>query len=157
MFAAPETLAVLVWMETHHIAMQAIGAVGSVIYVGGYLLVQCGHLCGNSVAYPLSKALAALCVMASLATAFNLATLLIQICFLAISIYGLWYRLSGRFAARRTRLSHSESTRRKSLAGVGAWPPREMVPDTPPQVSVRPVGDRGHCGSPQWPRTCGLD
>lgn len=115
--------AALTAMEPFHMGFQLLGALGSLIYVGGYLLVQCGHVCGNSAAFTASKLIAAVLVLVSLGTAFNLAAFLIQISFIAISIYGLWYRLSGRLAAQSARRAPLDSARHLILADDGAqWP-----------------------------------
>ncbi len=90
-------------VQAYHAVLQIIGAIGCLIYVGGYLLVQSGRVCGNGGGYSASKLIAASFVLASLVTSFNLASFLIQISFIAISIYGLWYRLSGRITARLDR------------------------------------------------------
>ncbi len=90
-------------MQHYHAALQITGTVGCLIYVGGYLLVQTGRICGNGAGYSASKLIAASFVLASLITSFNLASFLIQISFIAISLYGLWYRLSGRISARLDR------------------------------------------------------
>ena len=129
-------------LEAHHEALQLLGALGGLIYVGGYLLVQCGHICGNSVAFTASKLLAAAMVLLSLGTAFNLAAFLIQISFIAISIYGLWYRLSGRFAARRSRLALLETTRAAGLADDAARAPGQAS-GTSPFVSEDQPGHPG--------------
>ena len=76
-----------------HAHLQAIGAVGSLIYVAGFLMLQSGRLCGNGLAYPASKLVAAVCVLASLTTAFNLAAFLTQLSFVAIAFYGIGFRL----------------------------------------------------------------
>ncbi|NBB98405.1 MAG: hypothetical protein GVY34_09595 [Alphaproteobacteria bacterium] len=126
-----DSTVMLAALEPHHLVLQAIGALGSLIYVGSYLLVQCGHICGNSMLDTSCKLLAALCVMVSLATAFNLATFLIQISFIAISIFGLWYRISGRFAARRSRQAHILAKRQEYLPGVEAYMPGESASNPP--------------------------
>ena len=76
-----------------HGPLQALGAAGSLIYVAGFLMLQSGRLCGNGLAYPVSKLVAALCVLASLMTAFNLAAVLTQVSFVAIALYGIGFRL----------------------------------------------------------------
>jgi len=92
-------------LYAYHSLLQIIGTIGSLIYVGGFLLVQSGRMDGNSVSYSSSKLIAAICVLASLLTAFNLASFLIQISFIAIALYGIWYRLSGRISAQLDRSS----------------------------------------------------
>lgn len=119
----PDTLlptAALAAMAPYHSGFQLLGALGSLIYVGGYLLVQCGHICGNSVTFTASKLLAACLVLSSLGTAFNLPAFLIQISFIAISLYGLWFRLSGRFDARRAYIAQNDTARFVLLADDSA-------------------------------------
>ena len=152
---AADSTVLLATLETHHLVLQAIGAVGSLIYVGSYLLVQCGHICGNSLFDTICKLLAALCVMVSLATAFNLATFLIQISFIVISIFGLWYRMSGRLVARRARQAHILSMRHDTLAGVDAWMPGESASGASPVPQVRLPGRRGYRDLSRWPRQGG--
>ena len=85
-----------------HGPLQALGAAGSLIYVAGFLMLQSGRLCGNGLAYPVSKLIAALCVLASLCTAFNLAAFLTQVSFVAIAFYGIGFRLRRRRRPART-------------------------------------------------------
>lgn len=72
--------------------LQAIGVLGFVLYVGGFFLVQNGSVCGNGVLYPLSKVVAAGCVLISLVAAFNLASFLIQVSYIGIGLYGVAMR-----------------------------------------------------------------
>jgi hypothetical protein len=76
-------------IRTHPDILQACGVAGSVIYVGGFALVQSGRACGNGAAYSASKIVAALLVLVSLAGAFNLGAFLIQIGFIAFGLVGL--------------------------------------------------------------------
>jgi hypothetical protein len=147
-----DSTVLLAALEPHHLVLQAIGAIGSLIYVGSYLLVQCGHICGNSVFDTICKLVAALCVMVSLATAFNLATFLIQISFITISIFGLWYRMSGRLVARRARQAHIRSMRQDTPAGVDAWMPGESASCASPVQQARLPGRRGYRDLSRWPR-----
>lgn len=86
-----------------HVSLQITGVIGSVTYVGAFFLVQSGRICGNGVSYPCIQILAAGCVLASLTTAFNLAAFVIQVSFILIALYGIWYRVSGRLSARLDR------------------------------------------------------
>lgn len=95
--------------DDYHAILQIIGTVGCLIYVGGYLLVQTGRICGNGVGYAASKLFAASFVLASLVTSFNLASFLIQVSFIAISLYGIWYRLRGRISAQLDRRAAASS------------------------------------------------
>lgn len=102
-------------MPTIHVVLQCIGVLGSLTYVCVFFLVQSGRLCGNSVVYPCCLLIAATCVAASLSTAFNLAAFLIQVSFISISIFGIWYRISGRMSARLQRSSAMEMPDRHSV------------------------------------------
>lgn len=86
-----------------HVSLQITGVIGSVTYVGAFFLVQSGRICGNAVSYPCMQIFAAGCVLASLTTAFNLAAFVIQVSFILIALYGIWYRVSGRLSARLDR------------------------------------------------------
>ena len=147
-------VSMLAALQPHHSAVQLLGALGSLIYVGGYLLVQCGHICGNSVTFTASKLLAAVMVLVSLGAAFNLAAFLIQISFILISIYGLWYRVSGRFAARRARLALHETTCAALLADDAAQssgPASALSPFAPEAGPVLPA----HRDDSRMPRQTG--
>ncbi len=96
-------------MSMVHVILQSIGVFGSLTYVCVFFLVQSGRLCGNGILFPCCQLLAALCVAASLATAFNLAAFVIQISFIAIALYGIWFRLSGRISAQRDRSGAARS------------------------------------------------
>ncbi len=73
--------------------LQMVGVLGFVLYVGGFFLIQNGSVCGNGIMYPLSKVIAATCVLISLTSAFNLASFLIQCSYIAIGLYGVGKRL----------------------------------------------------------------
>lgn len=94
-------------MPTLHTFLQVIGVLGSFTYVSVFFLVQTGRLCGNGVIYPCCQLAAAICVAISLSTAFNLAAFLVQVSFIAISAYGIFYRVSGRIASRLPRVAVS--------------------------------------------------
>ena len=67
----------------------ACGVAGSIIYVGGFALVQSGRMCGNGTGYSISKIIAALLVLLSLLHAFNLGAFLIQVGFIYFGVWGL--------------------------------------------------------------------
>lgn len=67
----------------------AIGMVGAFGYVLAYFLLQAGYLRGESDAYTYINLAAAVLVLISLWTAFNWASLIIQLSWIAISIVGL--------------------------------------------------------------------
>ncbi|SHH15460.1 hypothetical protein SAMN05443551_1425 [Marivita hallyeonensis] len=83
---------VLDYMRTYPDLLQASGVLGSIIYVGGFALVQSGRACGNGATYSASKIVAALLVLISLVGAFNLGAFLIQIGFIFFGTWGLFRR-----------------------------------------------------------------
>jgi CRP-like cAMP-binding protein len=68
---------------------QLIGVGGAISYLLSYALLQAGLLHGNSYTYAAMNGAGALMVMVSLIHAFNLASLLIQVSFLAVSVLGI--------------------------------------------------------------------
>ncbi len=84
----------------HHAVLQAIGVVGFIFYIGGFAALQLGLLDGNGGAFTIINMLGALCVLISLISAFNLASLLIQISWLAIGLMGLFRRRARNPAAQ---------------------------------------------------------
>lgn len=97
-------------LQTLNAILQIIGVIGSITYIVGFLLLQSGRICGNGLFYPLSKFFAACCVLASLTTAFNFASFLIQISFMAIALYGVWLRVTGRITARLDRSAAAQTS-----------------------------------------------
>ncbi len=95
-----------------HFALQVTGVIGSCVYVCGFFLVQSGRICGNGVLYPFMQMFAANCILASLTTAFNLAAVIVQVSFILIAAFGIWYRLTGRISARLER--RVDDTRRRA-------------------------------------------
>ncbi len=73
---------------------QLIGIAGFLSYMVGFAALQLGLIDGNGAAYTIANILGAFLVLISLTTAFNLASLLIQVAWIFIGIYGLWRRLS---------------------------------------------------------------
>ena len=68
---------------------QTIGVLGFVFYMLSYFLLLIGKIGGTDNTYILMNFLAASCVLISLIHNFNLASALIQIFWIAISIVGL--------------------------------------------------------------------
>ncbi len=79
-----------------------IGVVGFVLYMLAYGLLQIGRISGQSYSYTLMNMVAATLVLISLVNQFNLASLLIQVSWIAISVVGL-YRLRTARHTRRSR------------------------------------------------------
>ncbi len=108
--------------------MQAIGAdisiwevcglCGAMLYAFSYLLAAFDRLPSQSPLYYLSKLVAAVLVMISLIHSFNLASVVIQLFFIAISVIGICRHLDARRRARaRVRSYHAVGTAAGSQAG----------------------------------------
>lgn len=80
---------------------QAAGILGFGLYVCAYTLLTCQFLSPKRVSYFVLNLAAASLVMFSLLGAFNLATLLIQMFWIIISIFAIQARLRARRQARR--------------------------------------------------------
>ena len=87
-------------------ASQAFGLVGVITYLLSYGLLQFGIVGGNSYAYALMNAGAAVLVLVSLSHAFNLASALIQCSFIVLSLFGMARVL---LATRLARFSKEET------------------------------------------------
>ncbi|MGH8146201.1 MAG: CBU_0592 family membrane protein [Rhodanobacteraceae bacterium] len=66
-----------------------VGLVGMVVVLLAYFLLQARKLHGNGVVYLLMNALGSAAIIVSLIYEFNLASMVLEIAWLAISIYGL--------------------------------------------------------------------
>ena len=90
---------------------QILGVTGAIIYLASYFLLQAGCIKGESNLYAGLNLLAAICVLTSLYTKFNIGSFLIQISFISLSLYGI----ARKFIAKRpTELSPEE----KQLADI---------------------------------------
>ena len=72
--------------------MQLIGVAGSMTYLVSFALLQFGSLDGNSRAYTLLNITAATLVLMSLTEAFNLASAVIQVSWIAIGVGSVVWR-----------------------------------------------------------------
>lgn len=134
-----------------HVYLQITGVIGGCTYVSMFFLVQSGRICGNGVLYPCMQLFAASCVLASLTTAFNLAAFVIQVCFILIAAYGIWYRITGRLSARLERVSasgqaprHIEIAHHRSLAGADAQSRAPANLHSSPVTMQADRGGQGH-------------
>lgn len=73
--------------------LTALGVVGFVSYLIGYAGVQSGSLDGNGVLYALTNLVGASLVLVSLAEAFNLASALISVTWIVVSVAGIGRQL----------------------------------------------------------------
>ncbi len=72
-------------MEFHDI----VGAVGVALIIGMYLLLQSGRIAATRPLFSILNALGSALILISLAYEFNLAAALVEVFWLAISLYGL--------------------------------------------------------------------
>ena len=96
-----------------HFALQMVGIAGFLSYMAGFAALQLGLLDGNGPLYALTNVIGAVLVLVSLASAFNLASLLIQISWIVIGCYGIWRnsrRRPASFKSRRPLLLVPETT-----------------------------------------------
>lgn len=67
----------------------ALGLLGVVLILLAYFLLQAGRMRGQALSYQLMNAAGALLVLVSLLYAFNLSAFLMELAWLAVSIYGI--------------------------------------------------------------------
>ena len=68
----------------------AVGLLGVLLILLAYFLLQAGRMRGHSLVYQLMNAFGALLVLVSLFYAFNLSAFLMEVAWLAVSIYGIF-------------------------------------------------------------------
>lgn len=86
--------------------LQTAGLIGVAVYLGSFAALQVGLLGGNSNGYTIANLVAASLVLTSLFAEFNMASALIQISWIIISLTGLTRRWLGK---RRLRFSPEET------------------------------------------------
>ena len=69
--------------------LKYIGLFGACLYLASYFLLQAGYIGGNSKAYTFMNLAAASLVLVSLYSAFNAASVVIQVSWILISIFGI--------------------------------------------------------------------
>ena len=89
---------------------EILGLAGAGLYCGSYLLVALDRLTSASPTYYLFKLAGASFVLASLASSFNLASMIIQVFFVIVSLVGL-YRHDNHRSPERRRDGHRERRR----------------------------------------------
>jgi|GEM_PF-872141 len=88
------------------------GLAGVILYLLAYSLLQGGQLRVDEYTYSAMNLLAAAMVLVSLTSDFNLASVLIQISWIFVSLAGLRRLRSSRQRARRRNASRRRSRRR---------------------------------------------
>ena len=66
-----------------------IGVIGSLIAIAAYFFTQQGWLRADDWRFPLANLIAAIMILTSLSVAWNLAAFVMEVFWLAISVYGL--------------------------------------------------------------------
>lgn len=108
----------------------AIGFLGVGFYLGSYAMLQLGILRSDRFTYIIMNLLAPMCVAVSLIEAFNLSSLITQVCWISVSIVGitrLFLRSRNRrltFAERRfadLMLPDLAEADLKELLRIGVW------------------------------------
>lgn len=66
-----------------------VGLIGMLVTLFAYFLLQARKLGGNGIVYQLMNALGSAAIIVSLIYAFNLPAMILEIAWLAISIYGI--------------------------------------------------------------------
>ena len=66
-----------------------VGLLGTLLILFAYFLMQARRLHGNGIVYQLLNAIGAAAIIVSLYYAFNLASMLLEIAWLLISLYGI--------------------------------------------------------------------
>jgi len=74
----------------------ALGIAGVALILIAYAATQAGKVAVRDVRYSLANAIGALAIMVSLYFSFNLASFVIEVFWLLISIYGIWRALAER-------------------------------------------------------------
>jgi len=91
-------------LSTAHV-LEAAGLLGVILYVGAYAALQSGLLRSNGYAFAAANLAAALLVLLSLTSDFNLSAAISQIVWIVISVFGL-VRMA--VLERRARLNEEE-------------------------------------------------
>lgn len=66
-----------------------VGLLGTVMILGGFALLQAGKLSGTGLVYQLLNLFGALGILLSLLGTFNLSVFLLEIAWVAVSLYGI--------------------------------------------------------------------
>ena len=66
-----------------------VGLLGMLVTLFAYFLLQARKLGGNGIVYQLMNALGSAAIIVSLIYAFNLPAMILEVAWLAISIYGI--------------------------------------------------------------------
>ncbi len=72
------------------LAADIVGYIGSALIILAFLLLQSGKITSEDIKYPLINLAGAILLMISLTVHVNMPSIVIEIFWIAISIYGIW-------------------------------------------------------------------
>ncbi|MEG3620373.1 cyclic nucleotide-binding domain-containing protein [Magnetovibrio sp. PR-2] len=114
-----------------------MGIVGVILYIGSYFALQAGIIKGQGYLYATLNTAAASCVLLSLVNNFNLSSAIIQVTYIAISVFGIirFYILTHRIKFNFEELAfigvaspNLDKLYSRKLLNVGMW--KTVPPDT---------------------------
>ncbi len=117
-------------------AHEALGLLGATVYSVSYVLSAYDRLPSQSPLYYLSKLVAAVLVLISLSQNFNLASAVIQIFFVTVSVIGIFRHLDAR---RRSR-AYAQS--QHAPGGTAATPVEDFLATKKPSAGYAPFHER---------------
>jgi hypothetical protein len=88
----------------------ALGILGAALVMGAYALNQSGRLASGDVRFPAANLVGSVLILISLFFAFNLPSFVIEVIWIAISVYGVWR------AARATRKARIAGSAQRPIA-----------------------------------------
>lgn len=92
------------------------GLLGVIFYFCSYGALQLGRLDGNSMKYSVLNGIAAILVLISLYKSFNLASALIQIIWITVSVVGICRHLSATLFSKESKLFNKNNPGRHATS-----------------------------------------
>lgn len=84
-----DTIAALAWYDV-------VGLAGTLAILAAFYLLQAGRLAGDTLAYQVLNLLGATGILVSLWGSFNLSVFLLEVAWVAVSLYGIFRTLRKR-------------------------------------------------------------
>lgn len=72
------------------LAADIVGYIGSAMIIWAYFLLQSGKVTSDDITYPLINLIGAILLMISLMVHTNMPSIIIEIFWIGISVYGVW-------------------------------------------------------------------
>ncbi|MBP9887713.1 MAG: hypothetical protein KBF93_15540 [Leptospiraceae bacterium] len=88
------------------IIADTFGIIGVILILVSYILLQTDRINSSSLLYSLINLLGAILILFSLYYSWNLASFIIEIFWILISLYGIWKNLRGKRVTTDTQRSH---------------------------------------------------